>query len=282
MAVNQSRSLATAGHRTPGGPAERAQGDVPEMPLSWSASGFQGHGAGATGWRAAFTMVEILVVIGVIVLLMGISYPVYTHSIERSRIDATSALVAGVAASLATQPLTALVPSRSQAGHPAIDAKMISIALWDVNGDGILDGSIAVGSSAAGRDPVDCSDRQIYADRFATNDNLAAGLEAIGYGGFLHGTGFQPAGKSVNAAGQVVDAWGTPLRYLYAPLVRSAAAGAPGLVTDTTFFIKPGRDPALLAKQAAIAESIGGSRFCVWSAGPDRLDNTPDDIISSP
>jgi hypothetical protein len=227
-------------------------------------------------------MPELLVVIGVIVLFMSVGFPAYRHLQERSKVKATETLVTSVATVLAGQPLTAQVPSASANGRPTAAASMVAIPLWDVNADGVLDGNIAVGAvaGAAGSDRVTVGDRPLYA-RFASDDNLAAALEAAKYSGFARTTGFQVAAKALNAKGQVVDPWGTPLRYVYAPLLRVSAA-ASTVDIDTSFLVTPATNAAIAAKQAAIAGEVGGTRFGVWSAGPDKTDNTPDDIATFP
>lgn len=220
----------------------------------------------------------MLVVIGVIVTLMAVGFPAYRHLHERSKIKATETLVASVAAVLAGQPLTAQVPSRSASGRPTPDALMVNIALWDVNADGLLDGNVAVGAASTGIDPLLRSDRALYGARFASDDDFAAAIAAAKYSGFVRTAGFQAAAKAINAKGQITDTWGTPLRYIYAPLLRGAA----GTGIDTAFLVSAARDAAINAKQVAVAGEIGGTRFGVWSAGPDKQDGTTDDIATFP
>lgn len=229
--------------------------------------------------HAGFTLPELMVVIGVIVTLMAVGFPAYRHLRERGQVKATETLVAGVATVLAGQQLTAQVPSRSASGRPTPDAIMVTIALWDVNADGVLDGNVVVGGAGAGSDPVLRADRPLYGARFANDADLGAALAIAKYTGFVRTAGFSAGAKALNAKGQVVDAWGTPLRYVYAPLVRGAGGAAD---IDSSFLIPASRDAAIAAKQVALGGAVGGTRFGVWSAGPDKQDGTADDIASFP
>lgn len=236
-------------------------------------------------------------VIGVIAVLAGIGLPAYAHLKERSKIRATETLVAGVAAALAGKPLTAQVPNEWASGRPTPAARMVTIALWDVNADGELDGDVVVVSAATsdpGKDGILVSDRLRssptvipYSDPVrgfsaspSPEANLAAALMAAPYSGFMRTTGYVATAKAVNSKGQIIDAWGKPLRYVYAPLVRDTGGT---LIVDESFLVLNSASLTdIYAKQQAVKEKVGGSRFGVWSAGPDKIDNTADDIASFP
>ena len=246
-------------------------------------------------------------VIGVIAVLAGIGFPAYRQLQARSKIKGTETLVASVAAALAGKPLTAQVPNKSALGRPTPDAYMVTMPLWDVNVDGVLDGNVAVGTAAApGKDVVLRVDGTrsaasiIRFSRFASDADLSAALAAAEYSGFVRTSGYAASAKAINAQGQIKDAWDMPLRYLYAPVMRNTlnpaifwASGRPGvpgvgwapgeLGTDESFLVSATVAlPAIYAKQQAVKEKVGGSRFGVWSAGPDKIDNTADDIASFP
>ena len=135
--------------------------------------------------RAGFTLTELMVVIGVIVALAGISYPTFTWLRDRADVDSTRTLIDAVSATIGGQP-------QRQVTFESGGAMRIR-ALWDFNGDGWLDGAPA-------KD-----------DAFAAADRALA-VQA-GYDGFLGETRAALPPRNVEEGSRrVVDAWGRPLK----------------------------------------------------------------------
>jgi len=151
----------------------------------------------------AFTLLELLTVIGVMMALAGISFPVY-HMREKAKLASTRVLVETVCTAIANYPQTywtVVIPPSG--GNPALTRVG---RMWDMNsgatmfvGDGILDGY--VGPTAAAT---------------ATNDGpFDPLLIASGYTGFLNMTQAPVAKRYVNAQGQIVDDWKNPLHIAF-------------------------------------------------------------------
>jgi prepilin-type N-terminal cleavage/methylation domain-containing protein len=132
--------------------------------------------------RTAFTLIEMLLVLAVIVGLAAISYPAYGRLTERNRIDATRNLVAAAWTALDAEERRVL--HLAQAGGEAQ-----VLPRWDLDRDGVLDG-----------------DPRRWSGSIAT---LATRLD---YGGFLRETGAPFGTDARDDAGHVVDPWGRPLR----------------------------------------------------------------------
>jgi len=161
---------------------------------------------------AGFTLLELLIVIGVMMTLAGISFPIYLHMRVKAKLASTRVLVETVATAIANYqqtywtvviPAAGPIPAQPRVGH-----------LWDMNsgvtmivGDGILDGYVGPGPTAT-----------------ATNDGpFDPALIATGYTGFLNMTQAPIAKRNVNAMGQVIDDWKNPLHIGFSGSATSAA-----------------------------------------------------------
>jgi prepilin-type N-terminal cleavage/methylation domain-containing protein len=136
--------------------------------------------------RRAFTLMELMVVMAVIIALAGISYPTFTWLRHRADVDSTVTLINAVSATIGGQP------QRQVTFHYGTPPQMAIRPLWDFNGDGFLDGAPA------------------QDDRFAASDRDLA--EAANYTGFIGGTRAALPPRNVDAAKRVIDPWDNVLR----------------------------------------------------------------------
>jgi type II secretory pathway pseudopilin PulG len=144
-----------------------------------------------------FTLVEILVVVGVLVALFAISIPVLGLARQRAQVQATRGLVASV---------TTAVTSYHLELWPVVDASggVRNYLAWDWNRDQRLDGHPE-----------------------ADEPGITAGSHphhALWAGGFRDSVGAELPGQFRAANGRVVDAWGAQLRIAWA----TEAYGATG------------------------------------------------------
>jgi type II secretory pathway pseudopilin PulG len=93
----------------------------------------------------ALTLIELIIVIGVIIALMAISFPVVGSIKARSDRDATQALIAGLVAAAATYRDLQVVPV-------TVGSDRVLRRPWDVDQDGIIDGD-----STSGWIPTGCT-----------------------------------------------------------------------------------------------------------------------------
>jgi hypothetical protein len=185
------------------------------------------HAAGTSRRRAPtwrWHLAVLLAVLVVPVLLLG--WPSWNAQHRQDPIATTRVVIRTLSAAIAAyqvrtwswqaeDPLTRLPVAHRE-------------ALWDLNHDGVLDGRPSVQGGPG------------------SDGGFAPDLIASGYQGPVAMLRPVLAKTALNASGQVVDAWGQPLR------IRLEAAGAAGAA--------PG--------------------FTLWSLGPDGVEGTGDDIAS--
>lgn len=141
--------------------------------------------------RPGFTLVELIIVLGIIVALLAVTLPVVGAIRVAQAKRGTAALVATLADAMAkygTGDAGLLVPA-SAAGAPA-QMRL----LWDFNGDGVIDGDPA-------RDPA-----------FDAEARAAAGRAGYTGPALMLGDTFK-----VDGEGRIVDAWRRPLRLVRHP-----------------------------------------------------------------
>lgn len=161
--------------------------------------------------RAAFTLIEMVVVIAVIVALMGMGYGGVRVAMAKARSGNTGnvvALVSGAIASAGARSL-AVPQDPTQAQSPSI-----LVPNWDINRDGLLDGDPSL-------DPLLPKSEL---KEFSALDRQRAAR--VGYRGLLFAAPnlALPKGHQ-DAAGRIIDSWGRPLRIGYQSGATAAYGG---------------------------------------------------------
>ena len=149
--------------------------------------------------RCGFTMSELVIVLCVLLALAAMVIAVWSMVRQRTAIGATHALIGSVATALASYPAR---------GWNWQDAGGVnrSAQLFDLNRDGLLDGTPAVVASDT-------------ADGGFTPEMIASG-----YRGYLAMTGVAMKPSSVAKNGQPLDAWRHPLRIAFAAKIYGVAS----------------------------------------------------------
>ncbi len=188
---------------------------------------------------SGFTMVEMIVVISIIALMMAMMFPVMSSMRERSRVSGTATLVHAVVTTIVSASQQSLTVTEST-------GKRI-YRIWDVNHDGLVDGSPALENTV-----------------LSAAEQYTAAVVASGYKGLYAATGMSlPKRNFDETTGRIVDAWRRPLRIVFSEDVRyGSPPTAHVAVTNATAFADP-------------LKAAGG--IGVWSAGKDGADEKLDD-----
>jgi prepilin-type N-terminal cleavage/methylation domain-containing protein len=134
-----------------------------------------------------FTMVEMLVVMGVILVLAGFLVPALARGRQGAMEDGTRVLVQAVVTAMASYGREDWIWS-----DPPGSDRLRSFPLWDLNQDGLVDGR-------PGLDP----------------EPFDPAVVASGYAGFVPTAAPPLEARSVAPDRRVVDAWGNPLHLRY-------------------------------------------------------------------
>lgn len=138
----------------------------------------------------AFTLLELLLAIGVIATIAGLSLAGWRVAMEQGRQGRSRTMVAAVAAAIASYP-EGVAPTRPVR------------LLWDFNRDGLVDG-------------------QPEADAgFSAADRAAAA--AVGYRGLLAMTAMAVPPGLADVSGRPLDAWKRPLHIAFATEIYGAS-----------------------------------------------------------
>ena len=135
--------------------------------------------------RHAFTLIELVVVMGVIAAMAALTYGYLDYARHRAELAATEGLVQSVA--------TAIVNHQGRYWQYLDGGQMRSVPIFDVNRDGLLDG-----------DPV-----KINA---ITSGSFSDAIVDSGYSGFLGTTATDLPIRNLDEQAQVIDSWGQVLR----------------------------------------------------------------------
>lgn len=148
--------------------------------------------SGRAAFRAAsgLTLIEVLIVITVIVVLMGVSFPVIGAVKARSDRDATRSLAMGLAAAAAVYRDLQTVP---------LDGGTLLRRPWDVDLDGVIDGDRQRGWAPTG----------VTVPTWYRGPVIMLGLTLPPW--------------AVDSQGRIQDRWKRPLHVLW-----SAKKGGPG------------------------------------------------------
>lgn len=138
-----------------------------------------------TTHRTAFTLIELLVVISIIAALMAMTVLGIGAFTSRDRVDRTQGVINSLASAMASY----------SGGQTALQVGGQARSLWDVDGDGFLDGRPS--------------------DDPAFTASLRNQVAAVGYRGPASHLDV-PDRHRDPATGQPIDAWGKPLRLITA------------------------------------------------------------------
>ena len=169
----------------------------------------------------AFTLMELMVVISVIILLAGMGFPAYSYIRLQSEKRATTAVVNAVASAISIYQMNTWTFTTAPGNKQRVQY------LW----------AMKTGPDAKDKDGNATGfytiDGQPAAAPDATHDGpFDQGLIGSGYSGFYFMTQTSIPKRFVNKKKQVTDAWGQPLRIAFAANTYGAAwygVWSPGL-----------------------------------------------------
>lgn len=193
------------------------------------------------GASSGFTVIELLVVIGVAVAIMGMSISAFQYARRKAQLDTTKSLVMAVATAIEEYGQR-LRPVYGPDPADMTRRKLVAnLPMWDVDKNSIIDDSKGVDRDAA-----------LKALLSKISGSTLADLDMQGYSGFVGGSFAKVPGEAFDkATGRIVDAWGTPLRFKTA-----LTAGSTSTSGEAGIF--------------------AGSWFGVWSCGPNAADDKGD------
>ncbi|MDA3960318.1 MAG: prepilin-type N-terminal cleavage/methylation domain-containing protein [Planctomycetota bacterium] len=179
--------------------------------------------------RAGFTLVELLVVLGVIIALSGISITTYSTMAESGRVRSSQLTIDALTAALAAYGQDSLSLPSSPAERSA-GLVCAGRPLGDLDGGGVLDG-------LPGRDPdlaaaLAGGEASLLAARGSSGTTLNDLAQHLGYRG-VWSLGIDLTGRQVDeTTGRVIDSWGRPLRIGFGARFGSAGFGIWSLGSD--------------------------------------------------
>ncbi len=188
-----------------------------------------------------FTLIELIVVIGVIVILAGMGLGVAGVVRESQRRSATTAMVGNLVLALRAYTMEQWrVPAIRHATTGAITDPALDLMPWDWNNDTIIDGRAETDVAHLLLSPVPA--------------NLAARVAASGYTGLLAMSGVQ-----------------LPTMFVHQPTAR---------LIDPWFVDGSPSHGANWLRIRRAAGDFGDSPWGLWSRGKDGIDGSDDDITS--
>ncbi|RMG13081.1 MAG: prepilin-type N-terminal cleavage/methylation domain-containing protein [Planctomycetota bacterium] len=205
------------------------------------------------GGRRSFTLIELLVVIGIIAVLAGLTVPAISAVRRRSQVSSTTSLLQRLALALEQyeNDFGDYPPSRFRAA--------------------------GLGKSNGLNEGSECLTRCLTTSRRSGPYFEFADAELGNTDGDrIVGVREDPTGSIIRNAEllEVVDAWGNPVAYLHnAVYGQGASVSLPREDGE-------GRAPARVEADTSgkTGQYRGLTTFQLWSAGPDALAGTDDDI----
>lgn len=190
--------------------------------------------------RQGVTLIELVVVIGIIVILAGLGVGVAGVVRESQRRSATTAIVGNLILAMRAYKMELWRVPAVRNSFGVVTAEAIDLAMWDWNNDTVIDGRAETDVSQLLLSPVP--------------SGLAGRVADSGYTGLLAMTGVQLPNTFVHAvSGRLIDPW--------------FVEGSP---THGANWLRIRRG----------ARDFGDSPWGVWSRGKDGIDGTDDDISS--
>jgi prepilin-type N-terminal cleavage/methylation domain-containing protein len=156
--------------------------------------------------RFAFTLLELLIVISVILALAGMSYPILNSIRSRSDINATTQLVHAVSAAVSAYQIRYITGTDGKIYHA-----------WAV---------ATVPPYEPGDTYQSANPNQMDGDPRLYGSTTTLGKRApTSYTGFINMTGYSFSRGSINDHGQLIDRWRQPLQIAYAANAYGADCG---------------------------------------------------------
>lgn len=196
--------------------------------------------------RGGFTLVEILTVMAVIVVLIGLSIPAISMIRTKSSINETTALFQRLTLALSTY-------NNDFGDYPPSSPKRLGL-----RGNGQNDGAELL---------VRCLTTQARSGNyFSFEDKQLGNVDSDRLP-----SDADPTRSSYKTRDlfELLDSWGNPIGYLH-----NADYAVGGSVTLPT-----GLAAFTAARSEKTGQELGLTTYQLWSAGPDGLAGTPDDIV---
>ena len=208
--------------------------------------------------RAGFTFLELVVVISIIASLAAMGFPAWRYYKASADRNATIALVQNIATAITQYPVKTWTWDSNPAWRPpswiappGYNPMIRTAFLWDLNNSGsnpdcpaVPNGPNKYYSLDGEPDPGPARLPPAAPNPLRYDQNFVRNVNWSGYAGFYDMVRPTIALRFLSKKRQIIDAWGNPLRIAFA------------------------------------ADTYGSSWFGLWSAGPDRRDDTDDDICS--
>ncbi|MBA3683692.1 MAG: type II secretion system protein [Planctomycetes bacterium] len=146
---------------------------------------------------SGFTLIEMLIVLGVIAALIGMAIPLASYTRDRANSSATESLVRALATAISGHQAKVLSIDEVLPGGAH---RLRTLQLWDVNGDGLVDG-----------------DPQAENAVLAPSAQYPAPIISSGYRGAMRTLNpAVPRRLLDTATDRPIDAWKRPLRIGFA------------------------------------------------------------------
>jgi type II secretory pathway pseudopilin PulG len=260
-----------------------------------------GNQRSAIARREAFTLLELLVVIGIIVVLVGILVPVASSMRRQARVSATQQLIAAIDAAISQYE----VDQRNWPGPFESEIDRASNGTWNQIGTQTLTGPTGTLKPTRSEELLLCLAGGINVARSATPPFTVSGFtyspDDIGRGHVGLGLKNQGRMKDLMATSssrsdsaatakhfvndtpipEFVDAFEGPVLYVRAKKGDQTVAAYNALINETTLYTGTSDYPAnYVASDTLPGQTRQANRFLLISAGVDKKFGTVDDITN--